>query len=266
MTPDELKQFGELAKKFEPADKDAVVKIVKDDIHPVFQDINDGGRSAANLANETKVKAVTKERDDALAKVKKAEGDLEALNGQAPDAAKLRLKYEQDLAAARTDFEGKEKVLKAQLKDTRKDTNLSKLVDILADPTGAYQVDRDYAETVLIKKDEVVSRVLIDDDGKLTVTKKGAPDIPLVPPSDGKKTLLHLLADDAVAGLDPKWKTSKVKRGSSTQGSGGGESTDTTEGKKLYEGIRETVGKKEKAGAERAKGPSGYEKLRSGRR
>lgn len=265
MTPDELKQFGELAKKFEPADKDAVLKIVKDDIHPVFQDINDGGRSAANLANDTKVKAVTKERDDALAKVTKAEKDLADLNGQAPDAAKLRKKYEEDVATAREDFLKKETVLKAQLRDTRKDSHLDKLVDILADPTGPYQIDREYATTILIKKPEVVSRLAVDDDGKLTVFKQGSTELPLVPPTDGKKTLLHLVADDVVTGVEAKWKVSGVKRGSGTKGSGAGD-VDKGEKGKVFANIRREVETKEKAGAERNKGPSGYDKLRSGRR
>lgn len=265
MTPDELKQFGELAKKFEPADKDAVLKIVKDDIHPVFQDINDGGRTAANVANDTKIKTITKERDDALVKVQKAEKDLADLNGQAPDAAKLRKKYEDDVAIAREEFAKKENTLKAQLRDTRKDGHLDKLVDLLADPTGPYQIDRDYASTILIKKPEVVSRLAVDDDGKLTVFKQGSTELPMVPPTDGKKTLLHLVADDVVTGVDAKWKVSGVKRGSGTKGSGGGDS-DKGDKAKVYDNIRTEVQKKEKAGTERNNKPSGYEKLRSGRR
>lgn len=265
MTPDELKQFGELAKKFEPADKDAVLKIVKDDIHPVFQDINDGGRTAANLANDTKTKALTKERDDALGKVTKAEKDLSDLNGQAPDAAKLRKKYEDDLTAARTDFDTKTVALKNQLKDTRKDNNLSKFVDILSDPAGDYQINREYAETILIKKPEVAGRVVVDDDGKLTVLKVGTTDIPLVPPSDGKKTLLHLLADDVAPTVEKTWKISGVKRGSNTKGSGGGDGDVSTD-KKVFADIRTKTQAKEKAAVESKKGPSGYEKLRSGRR
>ena len=261
----ELKQFGELAKKFEPADKEAVLKVVKDDIHPVFQDINDGGRAAANKDNTAKVTKLEKERDDALGKVQKAEKDLADLNGQAPDAAKLRKKYEDDLNTEREEFTKKENAYKAQLKDTRKDMYAGKLVDILADPTGPYQIDRDYAETILIRKAEVVDRIVVADDGKLTVLKKGTTDIPLVPPSDDKKTVLHLLADDAVVGVEPKWKTSKVKRGSGTQGSGGGDGT-TEDGKTVFAEIRKTVAEKEKTGAEKRSKPSGFERMRAGRR
>lgn len=264
MNAEELKQFGELAKKFEPADKDAVLKIVKDDIHPVFQDINDGGRAAANVAAQAKITKAEGERDTALAKVTKAEQDLADLNGQAPDAAKLRKKYEDDLKLAREDWDKKEVAYKNQLRDTRKDTNLDKLVDILADPTGPYQVDREYATTVLIKKDDVKGRVLVDDDGKLTVLKEGTTDIPLVPPSEGKKTLLHLLADDVIKTVDTKWKSSKVNRGSGTQGSGGG--TGAEDKKAQFTEIRKGVSEKEKVGAERLKQPTGYEKLRSNRR
>lgn len=265
MTPEELKQFGELAKKFEPADKDAVLKIVKDDIHPVFQDINDGGRSAANATADVKIKKLEGERDGALKKVEKAEKDLADLNGQAPDAAKLRTKYENDLTAARTEFDAKTVALKNQLKDTRKDNNLTKLVDILSDPTGDYLVNREYAETILVKKAEVADRIVIDDDGKLTVLKKGTTDIPLVPPSEGKKTLLHLLADDIAPGVEKTWKISGVKRGSSTKGSGGGEG-EASGDKKVFDEIRTKTKEKEKVAVEAKKGPTGYEKLRSGRR
>lgn len=265
MNADELKQFGDLAKKFEPADKDAVLKIVKDDIHPVFQDINDGGRTAANTASQAKITKAEEQRDAALLKVTKAEKDLADLNGQAPDAAKLRKRYEEDLEAARTDFTVKETSLKNQLKDTRKDNNLTKLVDILADPTGDYQINREYAETILIKKPEVAGRVLVDDDGKLTVLKKGTTDIPLVPPSEGKKTLLHLLADDVAPTVDKTWKISGVKRGSNTKGSGGGDGEVSTD-KKTFTEVRESVKAKEKAGTEARKGATGYEKMRSGRR
>lgn len=262
MNAEELKQFGELAKKFEPADKDAVLKIVKDDIHPVFQDINDGGRTAANTANATKTAKLEKDLADANAKAAKIQKDLDDLNGQAPDAAKLRQKYETEIAAERQRAEDATKALKNQLKDTRKDVHLGKLVDVLE---RDYQVDREYAETILIKKPEVADRIVVDDDGKLTVLKKGTTDIPLVPPSEGKKTLLHLLADDVMPTVENKWKTSKVNRGSGTQGSGGG-GGEKEEGKAVFAGIRTKMAEKEKAGAEGRTKATGYEKLRSNRR
>lgn len=261
MTPEELKQFGELAKKYEDKDKDQVLKIIKDDIHPVFQDINDGGRTAANKANEKKVKELETARDEAQTKMEKAEADLAELNGKAPDAAKLREKYEKDLKDAREDFGKKELALKNQLKDATKETQVEKLVDILE---RDYGVDRDYAQEVLVRKSEHAERIQIGDDRKLTVLKKGTTDIPLVPPSDGKKTLLHLLADDMVVGLDPKWKTSKVNRGSSTQGSGGG--SGPTEGNEFKNLRKEVQEREKKATKAKAETPSGYERLRSGRR
>jgi hypothetical protein len=91
MTDEEFKQLEELAGKFEDAkDRGRVAKAIQSKMHPVFQDINDGGRAAANKDNEQKVASLTTERDQLKTRAEKAEGDLKDLDGKAPDATKLR--------------------------------------------------------------------------------------------------------------------------------------------------------------------------------
>lgn len=220
MTDDELKQFEELAGKFEPKDKERVSKVVQSKMHPVFQDINDGGRAAANKDNEKKLSEVTTERDTFKTRAEKAETDLKELEGKAPDATKLREKYEADLRKEREENARKLAEKDQQAVNIRLEVAKQRLVDKLAE---AGEVDREYASTVLVQKPEVVNRLQVKAESPdVKVLKQGSTELHIVP-ADGKDALDHL-AEELAANIPDKWKGSKVRSGSGANGGNGGTS------------------------------------------
>ncbi len=99
MTDEELVQFAALAKKYErDKDKEKVMTIVKDDLHEVFQEINDNGRSAANTAAGIKLEQAKQELTTQINNLKLEKADLDTkiteLESKQPDIVKLRTGYE----------------------------------------------------------------------------------------------------------------------------------------------------------------------------
>jgi hypothetical protein len=252
MTEDELKQFGDLAKKFEDKDKDAVLKILKKDVHPVFQEINDGGRSAANADIKPKLEKAEKEAGEFKARAEKAENDLKELEGKAPDAAALRKKYEDDLKKERETLQGQIDAAKKETVEVRLENARQKLIDKLV--SGDDQIDREYANTVIANRDDVKARIKLDEKNAVRVLKEGSQDLFIVP-ADGKDALDHL-AGEIAGKVDDKWKGSKVRRGSNTTTGTGGSGT-----KNEFDEIRESVkGRSEERSKSREAG-SGLDRL-----
>lgn len=235
MTDDELKQFGELAKKYEPKDKAAVLKIVQTDIHPVFQDINDGGRTAANADLKPRLDKATADLEAITTRATKAENDLKELEGKAPDATKLREKYEADLKQEREKHQAEINTRDSEVVNVRREVAKTKLVDRLADK---YEVDREYASTVLVNRQDINDRIQVDKSSNVKVLKAGSTDLHIVP-AEGRDSLDHL-AEEVAGSVDAKWKSTKVRKGADSKSGGGG----TGEASR-FDAVRE-----------RAKGPS----------
>lgn len=261
MTPEELTQFTELAKKYEAGkDKEAVLKVVKEHAHEVFQDINDGGRSAANKDNEKKLG----EKDTEITRIKleltDAQTKLQEAEKKTPDLTQLRTKYEADIQKLQADhtkaLQEKDQLLLDREIDQARDT----LVDAL-EKAG---VDREYASAVLVQRPEVKGRLKHrPDDKKVGVLKKGETELFLVPTES--KTAVELLADELAQNVHVKWKTSSVKGGTNTGGSGGtggggagggGSSADR------FEKIRQEEANRSKQSEAARSRPTGIERLR----
>lgn len=236
MTEDELKQFTELAKKYEPANRDTVTAVIRESAHEVFQEINDGGRAAANRDNQAKLDKATTDLATATTERDKAVEDLKAVGDKIPAAAELRKTYEEDLRKANDQFAVKEVELKNQLKAERHRTVVNSLVDKLV---FDHAIDREYAQTIIAQRQDINARISVDEGNKTTVYKEGTTDIPLVAPNDDT-TVIDLLATQVAAKVEPKWKTSKVKRGSNNRGSGGEEAVDQGDATE-YDAIRKQV-------------------------
>lgn len=253
MTKEELAQFTELAKKFEAKDLEEVKTAIQTHAHPVFQDINDGGRRAANTDSDKKVKDAEKKAETEKARADKAQADLDDLNGKAPDAAVLRRKYEADLAQTRKEYEDKLTAKDREFTTERLKTAQLKLADKL-DKLG---INKEYAETIVVNRDAVKNRIQFVD-GQIRVLKAGSSDVHIVPAAD--KDGLDHLAEELAPTIDTTWRNSKVKRGS---GMTGNESDVTVGNAKEFDDIRkEVTGRSEAKKEAEVKAPSGIERLR----
>lgn len=258
MTAEELTQFKALAKKYEAKDKDEVLGVLKADVHEVFQDINDGGRRAANEANKTKMDSLEAKVTTAEAAKVAAEKKVTELNGQAPDAARLKETYDRSIAdlqsTHKTELEAKDGVILTERISNAKKELVTALVKA--------GIDEEYASTIMVEKAEVRDRLKPGQDGKIQIMKSGS-DLPLVPPG-GDKTIYNLLAEELAPTVTDRWKTSKVKRGSGNTGSeGGADDQGATTFDEIRTEVKERVESRQKS---RDKSVSGLDRLRSGRR
>jgi len=251
MDTKELEQFEALAKKYTKGEnKDAVLKIIKEHTHEVFQEINDGGRSAAMADNKAKLEKAEGDAKDFKAKFEKAEADLKAIGEKSPDLQKLREAHDKQLADLRKEYEGKVEAATKETIQVRLDAAKQQLIRKLQDQ----RVDADYASTVLANKPDVLERIQVDGS-TIRVLKAGSKDLHIVP-GENKDALDHL-AEELAEKTDKKWKVSGVSRGSGTTGNQGG--VDTS--KNRFDQIREEVQKPAKEREASKKAGSGLERL-----
>lgn len=265
MTEDELKQFKELAKKYERGkDKEAVLKLFSEDIHEVFQEVNDRGHSAATKAKQADLDRVSGELTTAKSQLDEATRKLAGIQ-EAPDVATMRAKYEADekklreeteqrLANKDKEWEGKVKEKEEALTTTRLSVAKQELVRRLtADPLG---VDPEYAETVLVARPDVTGRLKVEADGSVKVLKKGSTDM-FIAAAEGRTPLDHL-AEELGEGVDAKWKVAGTGRGSGTTGSSGGSGTNKAA---EFEAARARVKTREEAGKKARESGSALDRL-----
>ena len=242
MTDEELTQFTALAKKFEPKDKDKIVTVLKADMHPVFQEVHDQGHSAATTKGKTDLKTATDKLTAAETKVTELEGQLEALGGKAPDLQALQKSHDKQLQDLKDKHKAKLETLQGELDTARIEFAQEQLVTELV---GKYNVDQEYADTILAKKPEITKRFKFNEAKKLEVLQNGK-DIPFAE-TDGQ-TGVKLLAAELAPTIDKKWINSKVNRGSGLRGTAGGDT-----GGNRYDDAMKEVEAKGKAKDEAAK-------------
>lgn len=270
MTDDELVQFEALAKKYERGkDKERVKKIISESVHEVFQDINDGGHSAATKAKQAEIEKLETENKGLKDRADTAEGKLRAFDDQAPDVAKVRKTYEDNEARLRKEYDDKlreqgEAHTKAlQQKDTELlESKLAFAKKNLVDKLSASKlgIDKEYAETVLLEKPEVKER-LKADNGQVKVLQRGSKDMYIVP-AEGKDALDHF-AEELAENVEAKWKVSGGGRGSGTHGSEGGSGTGNLA--QRFDDTRKRVKEREEEAAKVKGNGSGLERLGSRR-
>ena len=258
MTKEELEQFTALAKKYTKGeDKDAVLAVLKADMHEVFQEVNDGGRAAANVDNKktvTELETAKKQAEDRAAAAEQKAAELEK---KAPDVTAVRTQYESQItelqAKHKKDLQAKDQLLD----DFQIGLERGKLVDEL-DAAG---IDREYAAEVLAKRDDVRNRFRKREDGKVGVLKAPDSDMFFVA---GEKTAVQLLAEELAAKVGDKWKKSKVAgKGTGVNNEGGGGPDGDGKLSERAKKIREEEAQRGKAATEGRS--SGFEKL-SGRK
>lgn len=216
MNAEELAQFTVLAKKFEPKDQEAVLKVLKGDLHPVFQAAHDEGHSAATTRGNAKVTELTTQLTAATAKVTALEGEVTQLKDKQPaDVKTLTAQHEAQVR----DLTAKHESTVNELKSAHGATLVgTKVQEVVTELVLNYNIDPEYAQTVLTKRDDVVGRFKPNQAGGVDILQKGK-DIAITPTSE--KTAAQLVAAELAADVPAKWKVSKVNRGSGTNGAGG---------------------------------------------
>lgn len=270
MNQDELKQFGDLAKKYERGkDKDAVKKIFSEDMHEVFQEVNDAGHSAATLKAEEKYKPIVEQTEAFKQRAEAAEAKLKAFDDKAPDVATVRKTYEDAEKRLREEYDNRIKTMETQhatalqdaqakLIDERLKVAKKNLVKKLAD--SKIGVDEEYAETILVERADVKDRIKVEADGSVKVLKKDSKDMYIVP-AEGREALDHL-AEELGETVQDRWKTSGGGRGSGTRGSEGGSTGALSE---RFENTRKRIQESEKAARDQRGAGSAAERLGSRR-
>lgn len=274
MTKEELEQLKELAKKYERGkDKDTVLKVISEDMHEVFQEINDGGHSAATKAAEKKLKGLEDQVEPLKKRAETAEAKLEAFDNQAPDVAKVRKTYEENEQKLRNEHAARMQQVQTEHEQAlqKKDQELTQsrlsiakktLVDKLV---SVGKVDKDYAETILVNRPDVTERLNPDPaTGNVRVLKKGSKDMFIVP-AEGRTDIDHLV-DELAEGVEAKWKTSGAGRGSGTRGSEGGSGATNGSLDQRFQARRDRAKAIEKGARDAKAGGSGAERLGRGRR
>lgn len=273
MTDDELTQFATLAKKYERVkDKEKVLALVSADMHEVFQEINDRGHSAATKAKQADIDKLSGDLTEFKTRAETAEGKLKSFDDKAPDVAKVRETYENAEKALRQEYDkriqdmtvAQDTALKSKdeaLVNVRFGVVKRDLVSKMAD--SKFGVDKEYAETILVEKPDVKSRIKVDADGSVKVLKKGSTDM-FIAPAEGKSPLDHL-AEELSEGVEAKWKVSGNGRGSATRGSEGGSAGNGSLSEK-FDATRARVAESAKAAAAAKTGGSALERLGSSRR
>lgn len=217
LTPEQKKKFQDLAAELNlETDRDEVLQIVQTNFHPVFQEINDRGRTAANQANAPKLKAAEDKAKAIEEQLKAAQDSLKALEGKTPEVTELRTKFQKDIDKLEADHKTALEAVQSQLRREREERAELDLVSELEDQL----IDKEYAKTVLVKRADVKKRLRYNDDGTVSVLKNGSEEATIVPADD--KSPLFYLAQELAPNVPAKFKTSKVRRGAGTKGSAGG--------------------------------------------
>lgn len=271
MTEEELKQFGELAKKYERGkDKAAVAKIISDSVHEVFQEIHDTGHSAATSSKKGEITKLEEQVIDLKKRAETAEAKLTGIDEKSPDIAKVRETYEKAEKELRDKHQVEmQKLTEQQQSDLKAkdaallDLQLKQATGVLVKKLAAGEngVVEDYAETILMNKPDIRSRLVPQPDGTVKVLKKGSTDLFIVPTDN--LTALDIFATELAEGVDDKWKGSGVGRGSASKGSEGGSGTPLVE---KFNAVRTRVKAKETEAVKATKDAgSGLERLGSRR-
>ena len=248
----DLKTLKDLAKKFEAANKDAVLQIVQADMHDVFQAAHDQGHSAATTKAESKVTAATSAKE-------KAEADLAAANttiaelrkNTPPSVQELQQRHDRAIQDLQNQHKTEKEGLVNQLQEVKIDQAMDLLVATLADDFG---VDKEYSNTILKAKQDLRKRVRFSEAGHREILQAGK-DIAIV--GNDQKSDVQLWAAEVAKTVPEKFVNSKVNRGSGTRGSMGGSEQNGNE----YDAIRTEMKAKQEERAKTRTGSAGLERL-----
>ncbi len=251
MTADERTQLLELLKKYEHnTDHDPIIQGLRASAQPLYQGIFNAGHSEATaraqaktMELESRIAALTTEKQGIQTK-------LDELNGKAPDAEKLKGQYEGQITAKDAEI--------AKLKQQVNDVRLAGHYPLLAVALAEAGVDAEYAELVMVPREDVKTRLRLDEKGQLLITQKGL-DIPIVPGQG--ETALKALAKELAADVPAKWRNAKVRRGSGVRD---GDSNGEGGGTNVFDKIREEH--KQQAGGEAPPHPLAVAAARLGQR
>lgn len=248
LSPEELTQFEALAKKFEPAQLPDIKKVVQTHMHAVFQDINDGGRAAANSQSKARIVELEETSTTAKAAADAAAKELKELREKNPDAAAQIRAAEEKVERLKEKHKAEKDEPKQQVQAERQSRANGDLVRELV----ASGIDPEYAGAVLAQRTDVKERVRVKEDGSVEVLQAGNKELTITP-AEGRSALSHL-AEELVAKVDDKWKVSNINRGPAFDGLPKGGAGNK------FDQIRESVKAAEKAGVRT--GTEGHDRLR----
>jgi hypothetical protein len=231
-------------------DKGAIIKLLKDHaggIHQaVFQEghnIGYGKKEGELTEANAKVTTLTSEKTQ-LAK------DLEDARKANPDLAKIQETHAATIAQLQERH-------KAEMDEVTGKVNTMELGQgraALAKALKDLGVDPDYADTVMVHRDDVVKRIEIEKGtGKHLFLQAGG-SIPIVS-GDGKAAAM-ILAEELVKGVDPKWIAAEGDRGAGRNTHGAPGDAASKVAKLVDEAQKEVKERREAAGGNKV-GPGG---------
>lgn len=214
------------------AAKDAAVEALKKSSQAFYQHIVNLGFGAAQAQHTEDTTRLKNEKKSAEDRATAAEAKLREQQDKTPDVAAINKQWEEKLEQTRTDerkkLQNSESRINRLLQGRDQAGYKAELIARKVPPAVA---------EILSKDPELWNdRSTWDDEGSLSVRQAGA-KIPLSPANG--QTVLGLVADEAVAKLDPAILLSDVDTGSGLTGSDSGRSGGGN--RAFYDGLRKKV-------------------------
>lgn len=214
-------------------DPDTFANAVKEEFQPLYQHVFNLGHGTARAQHDTTAAAL-QAQIDALTKDKnKALKDLERLQADKPDVAKITADYDARIAELQGKLEEEKKTSRATLNNVILDRAESDLVAYLTSPPNGV--------------DPIIARALARENrARMRVNEQANSVEALAAPGSAvplqAQEPLKALGDELVKGVDAKYRTATVDTGSNTGRTGAGGQGN------VYDKIREDAKKERQSG------------------
>lgn len=188
-------------------DSAAVVKLLKEQAGGLHQAVFQEGFNKGYGKMSGELETATARLTTLTAEHEKAKSDLDKARQQNPDVAKLHAEYAEQIKTLERTHEEAKTALQTKLTGLHAAKGRRDLVEALA----SAGVDREYAQTVVVNRDDVASRIKVDPaTGEVQFLQAGQ-SIPLV--VSGDRSAAELLADELAKKVEPRWLVSHADVG-----------------------------------------------------
>lgn len=230
-------------------DKDEAAKLLKEHAGAIHQVVFQEGHNVGYGKKAGELKAAEERATTLTSENAQLKTDLEKARQSNPDLAKVHGEYQTTIAELKKTHQTEVDGLKGKLKGNRIDGGKSALTEALV----SQGVDRDYASTVLVNREDVIPRIGVNATSEEVEYLQAGGTIPIV--TSGDKKPVQLLAEELAKGVPAKFRTSNADGGAGGQpgGPGGGQGSVA----QLAEQIRKEAKERREAQGPEKVGPGG---------
>ncbi len=224
-------------------DRKEVIDLIHSSAQPLWQEIFNKGHGVATEKGRLDLEKVTGEKVALEGKLSTANATITELQSKAPDVAKIQQEWSQKLADQDA---AHQKVLK-DIRDKGITATRDSTLGNIRSKLIAAGVDQKYA-AVMTQDPELMKRIVVREDGTVSILQKGATAIELVPAANQTALdILHTELFEAAKKDAPQLVKVSADGGAgvTTGGEGGAKG-----GAAFYEGIRKQKAEEQKVTVE----------------